>query len=98
MNSSRSADWHEDLRASRDLSDWEKQHFGFVLAWFPSWRLCEQLPAGREAAVRFWREMVQCKPRKEWQTGGWAQGLAWYLRWLEMCAAEGRQVGACTGR
>lgn len=36
---SKAADWRHDLEASRNLTEVEKQHFGFVLAWFESWRL-----------------------------------------------------------
>ncbi len=88
----------EDLQASRDLTDWEKQHFGFLLSWFQGWRLQQELPPGREAAEQFWREVVRAKPRKKWQEEGWADGMAWYLRWLELCRKEGRTVGSVAER
>ena len=66
------ADWRTDLEASRDLSELEKQHFGFVLAWFETWRLKQQLDPCREAAIRFWREQVKAKARKKGSlNGGW---------------------------
>ena len=37
------ADWRADLEASRDLTDHEKQHFGFLLSWFENWRLKQGL-------------------------------------------------------
>lgn len=61
-----SADWRKDLEASRDVTEQDQQHYGFVLAWHDSWRMRLGLPATREAAVRFWREQVQAKPRKDW--------------------------------
>jgi integrase len=98
MERKRAADWNEDLLASRDLTEWEKQHFGFVLSWFQGWRLRQELPPGRAAAEQFWRAVVRAKPRKKWQEEGWAQGMAWYLRWLELCAKEGRTVGSVPER
>ena len=59
--------WHADLMASRDLSDWEKQNFGFVLSWFESWRRRQDLEPSREAAVKFWKGQVNVKERKQWQ-------------------------------
>lgn len=86
------ADWRADLEASRNLSDLEKQHFGFVLAWFETWRIKLGLEARREAAVRFWREQVKAKPRKDWQLDRWAEAMRWYERWLKCCLEEGREV------
>ncbi|MDE0826533.1 MAG: integron integrase, partial [Akkermansiaceae bacterium] len=97
-NSRASADWHEDLMAARNLSDWEKQHFGFVLSWFQNWRLRHELDPSREAAVRFWKSAVLSKPRKRWQFDGWAQGMEWYLEWLRVCQDAGRKVGSVAER
>ena len=59
MSTSRYADWRADLDASRDLSDLEKQSYGFVLGWFEGWRLRKGLRAERPAAVVFWKEQLQ---------------------------------------
>ncbi len=71
------ADWRADLEASRNLTDLEKQNYGFVLAWFESWRLRLGLDQGRETAVRFWREQVKGKERKDWQLERWAEAMRW---------------------
>ena len=64
------ANWRTDLEASRDFSELEKQYFGFVLAWFETWRLKFGLDPCREAAIRFWREQVKAKARKEGSLNG----------------------------
>ncbi len=86
------ADWRADLEASRDLSESEKQHFGFVLAWFETWRLKQGRDPSREAAIRFWREQVKAKERKEWQLVRWAEAMRWYEQWLKFCVEQGREV------
>ena len=85
------ADWRADLEASRDLTDLEKQNFGFLLAWFETWRLRQGLGPERESAVRFWREQVRSKERKDWQLERWAEAMRWHERWLALCASEGRE-------
>ncbi len=80
------------MDASRDLSDLDKQGYGFLLSWFESWRTRKGLAADRSAAVDFWKEQVVVKPRKAWQLDRWAEAVGWYLRWLECCRAEGREV------
>jgi hypothetical protein len=40
-NDGKTASWEQDLAASRDLTDAEKQHYRFLFAWFESWRLPE---------------------------------------------------------
>ncbi len=80
------------LAESRNLTDWEKQHYGFVLSWFESWRLRKRLEACRETAVEFWRTQVTVQERKQWQVEGWAEGISWYLNWLRICKSEGREV------
>ncbi len=85
------ADWKADLEASRDLNDLEKQNYGFLLAWFESWRLRQGLGPERESAVRFWREQVKSKERKAWQLERWAEAMRWHGRWLHLCASEGRE-------
>ena len=86
------ADWRTDLEASRDLSELEKQHFGFVLAWFETWRLKRGLDPCREAAIRFWREQVKAKARKEWQLERGAEAMRWHEQWLKFCVDQGREV------
>ncbi len=85
------ADWRSDLEASRDLTDHEKQHFGFLLAWFESWRLKQGLEPGRATAVAFWRAQIVSKPRKDWQLERWAEAMRWNERWLKLCVESGRE-------
>ncbi len=92
MSTSRYADWRADLDASRDLSDLDKQSYGFVLGWFESWRLRKGLRAERPTAVAFWKEQVMVKPRKDWQQERWAEGIRWFLGWLDRCRKEGLQT------
>jgi len=84
-----SGGWQEDLLASRDLNDREKQGFGFLLAWYETWRMGKRLNPGLESGRRFWQLEVLSKPRKEWQLQQWAEAMRWYLKWLELCQAEG---------
>lgn len=90
--------WNEDLLASRDLSDQEKQGYGFLLAWFESWRLRRHLLPGREAGRMFWRVEVSSKPRKDWQLEQWAAAMRWYLGWLRHAEANGREVRSLAER
>ena len=83
------ADWRIDLEASRDLSEWGKQHFGFVLAWFETWRLKRGLDLCRDAAIRFLREQVKAKARKEWQLERGAEAMRWHEQWLKFCVDQG---------
>jgi hypothetical protein len=78
------------LEAARNLTELEKQHFGFVLAWFESWRLKLGIALNRESAVRFWKEVVKAKPRKPWQLDRWAEAMRWQAKWLSACVADGR--------
>jgi hypothetical protein len=92
VNTSSAADWRADLDASRDLSDLEKQNYGFLLSWFESWRVRLRLEPDRAAAVEFWKSQVAVKPRKEWQLERWGEAVRWYLRWLQCCQVEGMEV------
>lgn len=58
-----------------------------LLAWLENFRLRRGLPAGREAAVIFWRHQVlnKEKTRLAWQLDQWAEAIAWYLNWLNAC-------------
>ena len=71
----KAADWCADLDASRDLNDQEKQHFGFLVSWFESWRVRQRLEPGRTAGVAFWKGQVVVKPRKQWQLERWAEAM-----------------------
>ncbi len=62
MSTSRHADWRADLDASRDVSEPDKQGYGFLVDWFENWRTRKQLSAGRPAAVAFWQAQVVVKP------------------------------------
>lgn len=102
MNSDRMntkyVDYREDLELSRDLSELEKQHYGFVLAWFDSWRMRQNLEMGRGAAVRFWKEQVISKPRKVWQLERWAEAMRWQAHWLEISLREGKETRSLAER
>ncbi|BDS08125.1 hypothetical protein NT6N_31650 [Oceaniferula spumae] len=87
---SKSGSWREDLLASRDLNDREKQGFGFLLSWFETWRVSRRLPADVKSARQFWKSEVIVKDRKQWQLEQWAESIRWYLRWLDRCARDGR--------
>ena len=82
-------DWRSDLLASRDLSDGEKRGFEIILNWFECWRIPKNLPAGRDAAARFWREQVVSKNREQWQLDQWAEAIRWFLHWLRFCEEQG---------
>jgi integron integrase len=92
------ANWEKDLLASRDVSDAEKQSYGFLLAWYQSWRWRERREVGRESAAAFWRGQVKSKPRKDWQLEQWGAAMRWFLRWLEICQAEGRETRCLSER
>jgi hypothetical protein len=88
-NANVAADWLADMDASLDLSDVEKQGFGFLLSWFESYRMRKGLRADRPTAVLFWREQVVVKPHKQWQLDRWAEAVSWYLRLQECCRESG---------
>lgn len=90
MNHS-SADWRADLETSRDLTDLDKQNYFFLLAWYETWRLKLGLGLERATSVRFWREQVKAKERKDWQLARWAEAMRWHGRWLALCESEGRE-------
>jgi integron integrase len=92
MNSD-GADWREDLQASRDLSRQEKGGFGFVIGWYEKWRVTRGLEAGRGSAREFWKRQVATKPREAWQMESWADGIRWFLKWLDD-APRGEPRGA----
>ncbi len=85
----RSFNWREDLSASRDLNRNEISYIGFVVAWFEDWRVRQKLPPGRDSALEFWKKAVKSKAREDWQLNQWAEGIRWYLRWLEICKRKG---------
>ncbi len=100
MNKKGAADWRADLDASRDLSDLDKQNYGFLLSWYESWRVRLQQEPSRASSVAFWKCQVVVKPRKEWQLDRWGEALRWYLRWLRCCQnddIEARSVGERMG-
>jgi len=84
------ASWEDDLEASRDVGDRDRQGYFFLLSWFESWRLRLRLSAGREAARKFWMVEVVSKPRKDWQKKQWAEAMRWYLNWLAICQKGGK--------
>ena len=90
--------WHEDLQASRDLSEWEKQGFGFLLSWYDSWRMRQRLEVGVVTARKFWKIEVLKKERKQWQLDQWAEAVRWYLQWLDVCSRDGQCVSSLPER
>ena len=84
--------WTSDLEASRDVAEKDQASFAMVLGWMERFRAHIELPAGREACTRFWKEQVKSKPRENWQTEQWAVAIRWYVRWLEHRAAKGGEV------
>jgi len=86
----KSACWRSDLKASRNLSRQEISGFEFVLQWYESWRLGQDLPPGAESARQFWKAMVLTKERQDWQLEHWTAGIRWFLGWLEVCRREGK--------
>ncbi len=82
-------DWREDLSKSRNLHAREQEAFGYVLGWLEDWRQKRSLPAGRDAARRWWKEVAQAKQRPEWQLNQWAEAIRWFLGWLEICEKAG---------
>ena len=82
-------DWREDLACSRDLTKREVDGFGYVLSWIEDWRVKKDLPAGRAAAERWWREVAKEKDRPAWQLRQWTEAIRWFLGWLEICDKAG---------
>ena len=84
--------WQEDLKASRNLNDGEKQGYAMLLNWFETWRVSFHLDPGRDAAVQFWRAQVKSKEREPWQLEQWTEAIRWYLHWHSICTREGKPV------
>ena len=82
-------DWRDDLSKSRDVTPREQEAYGYVLGWLEDWRQKRSLPAGREAATRWWREVAKAKDRPEWQLRQWQEAIRWFLGWLEICEKSG---------
>ena len=62
------SNWRDDLLVFRGLGEQERTGFLMVLEWFENFRLRCNLPAGREAAIRFWKlEVIAKGPREDWQ-------------------------------
>ncbi len=61
------------------------------LGWFENYRLRRGLPAGRKAAITFWRQEVlnEKKERERWQLEQWGEAMSWYLKWLAVCQMKG---------
>ncbi len=82
------SNWREDLDNARDVSKRDIETIGFSVNWFESWRLAKGLEPTRDVAARFWREAVLIKQRASWQVDQWAEGIRWYLNWIEICKRE----------
>ena len=82
-------DWREDLSKSRNLHAREQEAFGYVLGWLEDWRQKRSLPAGRDSARRWWKEVATAKERPGWQLNQWAEAIRWFLGWLEICEKAG---------
>jgi len=85
-------DWREDLAHARDLSKREVEAYGYVLGWIEDWRVKHDLPAGRDAAKRWWLEVAKTKDRPEWQLRQWQEAIRWFLAWLELCQKSGGEA------
>ena len=82
--------WREDLLVFRGLSERERGGFLILLEWFENFRLRLGLPAGRKAAIQFWKNEVMGKSSREsWQLDQWSAALDWYLKWLQACEEAG---------
>ena len=82
--------WREDLLVFRGLSERERGGFFILLEWFENFRLRLGLPAGRKAAIQFWKNEVMGKSSREsWQLDQWSAALDWYLKWLQACEEAG---------
>ena len=91
------ANWRDDLRDACDLEHCEKEGYRMLLDWFERWRTqgtraVEAMSVDRECAVEFWKKEVLAKSREQWQIVQWGAAMKWYLRWLELCKSEGREV------
>ena len=86
------ASWRDDLENSRNLCQREVLAYGYLIAWFDSWRLRKDLQLDRDAARRFWRESVMAKERERWQLNQWAEAMRWLLNWVDICQREGKDV------
>ena len=83
--------WRKDLETSRNLNARQKYGFTMLLGWFENFRLRKALPAGRKAAVIFWRKEIlnNQKEREPWQLDQWAEAISWYLNWFAICQRKG---------
>jgi len=83
--------WRKDLSEFRGLSEKERNGFLLCLEWFENYRLRHELPAGREAAKRFWLQEVKREgvAREQWQLAQWSEAIRWYLNWLKACDMAG---------
>lgn len=84
--------WSQDLEFSRDVTVREKAPYAMLLGWLERFRLNQEMPPGREACMRFWKEAVKAKPREPWQLDQWSGSIRWYLRWLENRHVTGGEV------
>ena len=82
--------WREDLSVFRGLSERDRARFLLTLEWFENFRLRVRLPAGRKAAICFWKyEVIARGPREDWQLNQLSAAIDWYLRWLKACEMKG---------
>jgi len=88
-NTQKHFDLREDLAHSRDLAPREIEAFGYVLGWLEDWRVKHDLPLGRDAACRWWREVAKAKERPAWRLRQWEEAIRWYLAWLAACQQKG---------
>jgi integron integrase len=84
--------WGQDLEASRDVNERQRDAFGMVLGWLENWRVRLGIEPGRASCIRFWREQVMAKVREPWQLEQWSSAILWYLRWLNYRRESGGEV------
>jgi|GEM_PF-1332654 len=80
--------WEEDLGASREVSDGERERVRFVVGWFLDWAGKMGVEGTVDDGRRFWREVVLGKKREAWKLEEWAAGLRWLWRWRELGGCE----------
>ena len=71
---SHTSSWRDDLKVARDVAHSKRAGFERLLAWLESWRVRQQMPPGRDAALAFWIHQVKVKPREAWQLDQWKGG------------------------
>ena len=81
--------------AVRDLATRDQESFAYVVGWMEDWRQRQNLEMGRDAARRWWKEVIQAEKREEWQLRQWQEGTRWFLNWFgiyQMAGVDARGI------